>query len=325
MKAKFSLSLGILFLTVMIFFLVSYLNSPKVKTDKIRAGQKMQAYGLESVPLSDFTKIAKNLLVNLVVVEINPGDSPSNWQKIFAEARRNNWQVIIRLTPQPWQWIGKPKDEESGQWNLDKGEEFLNFLNEYLKSQQNIFFALYLLNDPFWQGNFSLGYSSAVQKKLYQEIKRKVPQVNLITDVGSLTFWENYSWQTKIENGMFDYAGIWLYPFHEAGKPDDVLMRIEEEVKLIEKKKLSLGLVFKIQAFSQTAMASYNPPYQEGNNFSLPMALALRNFACQVVGSNKIEVVLYHSWKNDLYRDYLANHPELWPDVNWVLANCQPS
>jgi hypothetical protein len=71
-------------------------------------------------------------------------------------------------------------------------------------------------------------------------------------------------------------------------------------------------------------MDPYLPPYQPGNNFHLPEALSLKEFGCQVVKNNQVSLVLYHPWKDDAYVDYLANHPKLWHEVNWILANCQP-
>ena len=238
---------------------------------------------------------------------VNP-NSPDTWAPALDAAEAQGLKLIIGGYPEPYSYA-------DGEWTISPaGVQLL----EYLSSRSSLILALFVYNEPYWVNPFTrqtdaCGALSADQlRALRVEIRTVWPDAKIYHDIGEPSRWapggslhrsypcigDKYADAT----GVADYVGAWYYPFRTSGyRKAEGLAALDRESDYIPN---SMGAV----------TVWLNQVHACCGDLTWPSDPQILDWNCSTrsrlpTGS----LISWYVWRQQIYQDYLANHPEQWP------------
>lgn len=252
-------------------------------------------YGTVFVPEIDI-KTVKSLGVEVIQKAFPHDDDPEDWLAYLDEAQKYGIKVIAWLWPAGWSWDG------SG-WVID--DQALKFIQTI--APHPALFAIYTMNEPYWQGCFGCGYTTSQLQELYRMIK-SIADIPVYTSTDSMSYWTARGPETAFADGIGDYCETWFYPFYADGKYDreKLIERITADLAIARELAPNTKIVWKMQVFAQD------------ENFRLPTQTEMKDLA-EIVYASGVDGALWYPWRMDAtYDDYLSNHPALYHVINEI-------
>jgi hypothetical protein len=247
-------------------------------------------------PSQDQLGLMKELGVEVVHQRFDHDETPGNWVAQLDEAQRHDLRVIAWLWPEGWRWNGSA-------WQIDdQARSFVRIVAGHPAT-----LAVYMLHEPYWQGCWGCGYTTAQQQLLYDAIKA-IADVPIYSEVGGVAFWTAQGADTVFDERVCDYCGNWYYPFVDGKYERDILVqKLKEDVAVTRERAPTSKIIWGLQAFAQGSSGHYMP------NAEQMYDLAAVVFAAGVDGA------AWYPWTfSEQYDDFLANHPELYDTVRRV-------
>ena len=241
------------------------------------------------------------------VVTVNP-NTPSQWKRVVNAARASGLRLIIGGHPEPF------RRTTSGRWRITPaGTRLLAFL----KKQGPVVMALFVYNEPYWihpltDQSSSCGAMSAAELRALRKTIRSVwPAAKIYHDLGHPAAWapggylhEAYSCigaKYANQRGVADYVGIWDYPFRAEGydREEGLATLAREAAYVVE----SMGAL----------PVWLNQIHSGVGGLVLPTPEQLLDWNCATRAALPPgSLISWYVWRQSIYDDYLANHPELW-------------
>jgi hypothetical protein len=242
------------------------------------------------------------------VVTVNPND-PAQWTRVTRAARKAGLRLIIGGNPEPYRRL------PSGRWEITPaGKRLL----QYLKGQGSLVLALFVYNEPYWihpltnQSDSCGAMPAAELRALRKTIRARWPAAKIYHDLGHPAAWAPGGYLheshpcigSKYANqrGVADYVGIWHYPFRAEGYGrEEGLATLARESAYVVK---SMGAV----------PVWLNQVHSGVGSLVLPTPEQLLDWNCATRAALPSgSLISWYVWRQSIYSDYLANHPELWP------------
>ena len=264
----------------------------------------------------DFPTLA-TLGYDFVITTLHPDDG-AFWEATFDAAEAAGLKLSVGLYPEPYRF-------QNGKWSITaEGKAFLRLA----ASRASIVKSVFVYNEPYWIHPFTeqeneCGAMSAVDLRLLRDAIREVwPQALIHHDLGDPSLWapggfyaseypclgQKYADQT----GVADLVGIWYYPFVQGWYlRERSLAGLQQEIAFV-REKMNAEPVVSGQAFRCSDC---------GEASRLPSAEELEDWNCSVRRLGP-QAISWYPWRQDIYEDYLSQHPQLWPAT--VATPCQP-
>jgi hypothetical protein len=252
-------------------------------------------YGIEFVPTEDL-KTVRALGVEVVGQTFAHDGRPADWLDQLDQAEKYQIKIIAWLWPQGWTWEGE-------KWVIDgQAQSFLQTV-----AGHKALFAVYALNEPYWQNCPGCGFSTSQQQALYAEIKA-IKDVPIFSAVDSMNYWTKKSKATAFADGICDYCATWYYPFSSDGyERKELKKRLEADLKTARKYAPNSKIVWYLQAFVPAS-----------SDYRMPTAEEMEDLASIVYGAG-VDGAMWYVWTfNPLYSDYLSLHQELHSTVKEI-------
>ena len=241
---------------------------------------------------------------------------PSSWPGILDAAQANGLKLIIGAYPRPYSY-------SNGQWSISA--DGVNLLN-YLASRSSLVLALFVYNEPYWispttGASSSCGAMSAADLRgLRTKIQSVWPGAKIYHDLGQPgawapggSFYKSYSCigdKYADQTGVADYVGVWDYPFETGGyQKARALNTLSRETSYVINSMHAIP-VWLNQSHSASCCSLVFPTQSQ----LLDWNCAVRN--ALPAGS----LISWYVWRQSIYGDTLANHPEAWPST--TAAGC---
>jgi chitodextrinase len=242
------------------------------------------------------------------VATLNPS-SPSSWPGILDAAQANGLKLIIGAYPAPYSY-------SNGQWSISAAG--VNLLN-YLASRSSLVLALFVYNEPYWispttGASSSCGAMSAADLRgLRTKIQSVWPSAKIYHDLGQPGAWapggslyKSYSCignKYADQTGVADYVGVWDYPFERGGyQKARALATLSRETSYVLNSMHAIP-VWLNQSHSASCCSLVFPTQSQILDWNCAVRKALP------AGS----LISWYVWRQSIYGDTLANHPEDWP------------
>jgi len=222
--------------------------------------------------------------------------TPESWLAYLDAAQAQDIQVIAWLWRQGWEWDGST-------WHID--DQARSFVQTV--AGHPALFAVYGLHEPYWNGCWGCGYTTAQQQALYDALKA-IADVPIYSDVGRIGFWIAEGEETAFADGVCDYCATWYYPFLADGSyaREELISWLSAELMVMRERAPKSKLVWLMQSYAQSG------------SYRMPTADEMRDLASSVY-SMDIDGALWYVWGfGPLYSDFLSNHPELHPVVREI-------
>jgi len=257
-------------------------------------------YGTQFVPIHELSTV-RRLGFTVVLNNFDYEATPREWIAYLDAARAQGLKVIAWLWPEGWKL-----DRRTGAWTIDaQAQRFLRTV-----SSHPALFAVYGLHEPYWNECEGCGYTTAHQQALYRAIKAIAP-VPVYSEINGFAFWAEQGAATTIAPGMCDYCQTAFYPFMSNGayKRKELLNHIQDEIAALRRYAPDVRLVWTMQSMAH-----------RGDRLRMPTADEMRDYARIVYAHPEVVGAWWYMWRwdNELYHDYLANHPELYPAVREI-------
>lgn len=281
-----------LFLTFLLSKCANTLDIASTQFPEDVLDESLPFYGIEFVPGDDLEKVS-SLGVEVIGQTFPHDGSPAGWLAQLERVDETGLKVVAWLWPQGWKWDGKS-------WVIDdQARSFIETVAEH-----PALFAIYGLNEPYWQGCWGCGVTTAQQQDLYSQIK-EIADVKIFSAVDSMDAWTRYSKETAFADGVCDYCATWYYPVTTVGYSRQTLeKRIAADLAVVRQRAPNSKIVWYMQAFAQSA-----------SGLSMPSASEMYDLADVVLRSG-VDGAIWYVWSfGPLYDDYLGNHPELYETV----------
>lgn len=254
---------------------------------------------------------------NFAVTAVN--NNPAQWRNVLDAAEANNLRVIIGLSDHSHFRLN------GDNWTLSPtGEAFIR----YAQSRAPLVRALFIFNEPYWVDPWTdrtnpCGVLSALQLRNLRNVIRGVwPQALIYHDIGAPRLWApgGQVWRDfpcvgnkyADQSGVADLVGIWFYPFERTGyKKAEGLASLSADITYIRQRMAAEPVV--------AGQSFVCPNCEEATRW--PTADEIKDWNCALRGINPAAISWY-VWKQELYRDYLINHPDHWSRT--VHAACAP-
>lgn len=250
-------------------------------------------YGVDTARPADFA-LLRALGANLVQVPL-PANDTEGLQAVLNAAERHDLQVILwpvggGLESLPWRLTPDG-------WDLSQGERMLAECEAYVRGGGQHLLGVVNMHEPFWLGGDPL--TSSQLADLYDAIKQQAPQVSQVCYINALAVFEHKGPETRIVDGLCDWAIIWRHCFGGAeGSEAQALARIDEDAALIADKGLRMKLIFSAQSFGM-----------DGTRYRMPSADEMASFGQEALAKQKLDGFLWYSWGNPAaYDQCLRTH-----------------
>jgi hypothetical protein len=252
-------------------------------------------YGMVFVPEDQFGAV-RELGIEVVEKTFDHTGSPADWLALLDKARDHDLKVIAWLWPEGWSWDGSA-------WQIDdKARSFVQTVSKHPAT-----LAVYGLHEPYWQGCWGCGYTTAQQQLLYDAIKA-IADVPIYSEVGGVAFWTEQGEDTAFAERVCDYCGNWYYPFQDGKYERDILLqKLKDDLAVMRERAPNSKLVWGLQTFAK------DPP-----GYEMPTAKEMYDLAAIVFAAG-VDGASWYPWTfGELYSDVLSNHPELYDTVRRV-------
>jgi hypothetical protein len=253
-------------------------------------------YGMQFAYLDDLSTV-KSLKIEVVMTDLPHNGAPASWLAFLDAAQVQGIRVIPWLWPQGWTWDGNT-------WQIDaQASLFIQTV-----AGHPALFAVYALHEPYWNGCEGCGYTTATQQALYRAIKT-IADVPIYSEINGIAYWTARSPATAFADGVCDYCQSSYYPFKDGGiyERDELITHITADLTVARERAPHSKIVWTMPAFDY-------PP----DHLRMPTADEMRDLA-SIVYSMDIAGAWWYPWKfNELYNDFLFNHPELYPVVREI-------
>lgn len=252
-------------------------------------------YGMEFVPQADLGTV-KGLGIEVVLWPFSYDGTPENWLAYLDEAQAHGIKVIARLWPEGWNWEGTT-------WQIDdQARSFISTVAEHPAT-----FAVYALEEPYWQGCWGCGYTTYEQQLLYNAIKA-IAAVPVFSEIDSMSFWTGQGEETAFADGICDYCATWYYAFEDSGsyRRDELVSRLSADLSVVRDLAPKSKFVWLMQSFAQTG------------SYRMPTASEMQDLASIVYSMDVDGALWYCWWFESLYSDFLSTHTGLYPIVREI-------
>lgn len=252
-------------------------------------------YGMHFVPTSELGTV-RELGAEVVLMSFPHDGTPDDWLAYLDAAWAEQIRVIAWLWPEGWRWDGAT-------WQIDEQAEL--FVRTV--STHPALLAVYALHEPYWNGCWGCGYTTAEQQALYSAIKA-IADVPVHSAVDSMSAWTAYGEETAFAEGICDYCETWYHPFLEDGtyQRDEFISHVEADLAVARERAPKSKIIWSLQSFAQ-----------EGT-YRMPSAEEMKDVA-SIVTSSGVDGALWYPWNfGELYSDFLSNHPELYDTIKQV-------
>ena len=257
---------------------------------------------------SEFAALRK-LGYEFVVVTLDPA-RPAGWRQTFDAAQTAGLKLVAGLQPAPFKLRG-------AEWTL--GPEAEAFLR-YAASRAPLVKAIFVYNEPYWVNPFTgandtCGALSAAQLRALRSRLRSVwPEAKIYHDIGGPAEWapggslpssypcigNKYADQTTVA----DYVGIWAYPFDTDGYHKSRALAVLRRQISYVRSGMRAEPVLLGQSFQCTRCGGGG-----GTRWPTPNEMREWNCSLRSLGAG---IISWYPWRQALYDDYLARHPEMW-------------
>ncbi|NWG22643.1 MAG: hypothetical protein HXY39_20240 [Chloroflexi bacterium] len=268
-------------------------------------------YGTQYVPVDELP-VVRRLGFTVVLNDFAYDDGPAEWIGYLDAAHAQQLKVVAWLWPEGW-----TLDRRTGVWTIDpQTQRFLRSV-----AGHPALFAVYGLHEPYWNECDGCGYTTAQQQALYRAIKAISP-VPVYSEINGFAFWAERGSATTIAPGVCDYCQTAFYPFMTDGsyKRKELIAHIQREIDALRRHAPTSRLIWTMPSMSHV-----------GDQLRMPTADEMRDYARLVYAQPEIAGAWWYPWRwdNDLYPDYLAKHPELFPAVceiaRTIIAPARPT
>lgn len=252
----------------------------------------------------------RNIGYGFAITNVAPGDLAGAKAKLDA-AKAAGIKLIIGLYafggPEPYSYA-------NGQWAMTQAAQ--DSLN-YFKSRESEILAFFGFNEPYWTNQFTgqtdqCGAHSAAQLRAFRDKIRTVwPGAKIFHDLGWPSEWapggDFYGAYSCIGSkyadatGVADYVGIWDYPFQGTSyNRTEGIERVKKESAYVIN---SMGAIPVSLGQSMTEGSTPWPTKAQLQDWNCAMRAALPPQA----------LISWYAWRQEIYNDYLVNHPDYWP------------
>ncbi len=260
----------------------------------------------------------KDIGYGFAVTNVAPGDVAGAKAKLDA-AKAAGIKLIIGMYhfggPHPYSYA-------NGQWTISPAAQTVL---DYLESREQDILAFFGFNEPYWLNVFTeqtdpCGAHSAAQLRAFRDKIRTVwPTAKVFHDIGAPAAWapggfvqvQNPCVGTKYadQSGVVDYAGIWDYPFRTSGyRKAEALATLTRE---------SSYVVNEMQAVPVWLGQSHSGV----EDLAWPTSAQLQDWNCAIRAALPAgSLISWYVWRQEMYPDYLANHPEMWPKTTQAVC-----
>ena len=156
-------------------------------------------YGMQFVPEEDLQTV-KSFGTEVVLQTFFRNSPPEDWISYLDAAEAADIKVVASFWQPGWTYDGE-------QWIID--DEVKAFIK--LVEDHPALFAIYSIHEPYWNGCFGCGYTTAEVQQLYSAIK-EIADVPIFADMDELVFWAERSEENVFADAICDYCGLWYYP-----------------------------------------------------------------------------------------------------------------
>ena len=260
-------------------------------------------------PVADFPQL-KSLGYSFVVTTVD--GNPSNWATTFDAAEQSGLKLIIGVYNPPYAL-------SNGTWTISPmGQSFIR----YAQSRSALVKALFVFNEPYWvdpwtyRTNLCGQISATDLRSLRTEIRKLWPAAKIFHDIGAPQAWapggavhrENACIGNKYadQNGVADLVGVWFYPFERTGYLRAEGLAAMGGAMQFTKTKMGAEALLDAQSFRCRNCG-------EASRF--PTAAELKDWNC-ALRELQPNAISWYVWRQNLYDDYLANYPSLWPSTS---------
>ena len=259
--------------------------------------------------VSDYPRL-KSLGYSFVVTTVD--GNPSNWATTFDAAEQAGLKLIIGV-------YNPPYTLSNGTWTISPmGQTFIR----YAQSRSALVKALFVFNEPYWvdpwtyKNNLCGQLSATDLRSLRTEIRKLWPAAKIFHDIGAPQSWapggdvhrENACIGSKYadQTGVADLVGVWFYPFERSGYLRSQGLAAMRSAMEFVRTRMSAESVLDAQAFRCRNCG-------EASRF--PTAAEIKDWNCALrdLAPNAIS---WYVWRQNIYDDYLANYPALWPSTS---------
>jgi chitodextrinase len=167
--------------------------------------------------------------------------------------------------------------------------------------------AVFVFNEPYWVDHYTAAQLRAIRAK----IRTVWPQAPVYQDLGQPSCWvsgggcQGSGPQYDDQSGVCDYCGIWDYPFTTSGYTKTQSLAIAQKESAFVLNSIHGIPVWLNQAHAASCC-----------NLVMPTQAQVLDWNCAV---RKVlppgSLVSWYVWRQGIYSDQLANHPEDWPDT----------
>jgi hypothetical protein len=232
---------------------------------------------------------------------------PREWRRELDAAQSQGLKLIIGAHPEPYSL-------SQGRWTISAaGARFLR----YLRSRSELVLALFVYNEPYWVNPFTgrtdpCGALSAdVLRSLRAKIRTIWPGAKIYHDIGRPSQWapggslheahpcigEKYANVKRLA----DYVGAWYFPFRKSGY----------------RRSEGLTVLARESSYVSTSMGAVTVWLGQAHacceDLVWPTDPELVDWNCTIRSTlPKGSLISWYAWRQQKYRDYLANHPAQW-------------
>jgi hypothetical protein len=289
-----------------------------------RAPQTTLPAGAHWANPEDFSTLVRSTGAQFAVLNVAPGDVAQR-RRIFDAAQQTGIKLIMGAEPSPYTL------NPDGTWSISV--EGISFLND-LAAHSSVVQAVFVFNEPYWysmrshQTDICGGTTAAELRALRTHIQSIWPQAKIYHDLGDPEGWTKGGsvWRPCVgakfedQTGVADYVGIWNYPFDKNTFHRQAALDFAYRGSRFVTENMRAIPVMLAQSHGCTTAACGGKV-----DAVMPTPSQMNDLNCsfrRILPPGSL--ISWYVWRQALYTDQLANHPELWPFVGAAMCATSP-